>query len=178
MLACHTRTNFTPEYYFFLQLHQMFFNEDGWPLLNQNEYYNDFDGQDEKLAPLTVKDIAGSYDVILTERGSESKALKFFGGSIGNNACVADALPAPSKEVIFTKGKKGGKIKGAYKGKWSLSEDGYSIKIDIDDIGSFKGYAFKAVDWSRKDPSGTRKTISFTALDSNKTGEYLWGNRR
>ncbi len=178
MLACHTRTNFTPEYYFFLQLHQMFFNQDGWPLLNQNEYYNDFDGQDEKLAPLTVKDIAGSYDVILTERGSESKALKFFGGSIGNNACVADALPAPSKEVILTKGKKGGKVKGAYSGKWTLAEDGHSIEIDIDDIGIFKGYVFKAVDWSRKDLSGTRKTISFTSLDSEKTGEYLWGNRR
>lgn len=178
MLACHSRTNFTPEYYFFLQLHQMFFNEDGWPLLNQNEYYNDYDGSDEKLRPLSVQEIAGTYDVILTARSSQTKPVKFFGDSSGRITHVDDALPAASKEVIFTAGKNGGKIKGAYKGKWVLSDDGYSIEISLNDIGTFRGYAFWCVDWARKGSSGSRKTVSFTVLDSEKTGEYFWGNRK
>ncbi len=178
MLACHSRTNFTPEYYFFLQLHQMFFNEDGWPVLNQNEYYNDFEGSDEKLAPLSIEEIAGTYDVILTERSSVSKAVKFFGDSSGHVTHIADAVPAASKEITFTNGKNGGKIKGAYNGTWTLSDDGYSIEISLKNIGNFRGYALKAVDWAKKGTSGSRKTISFTALDSEKTGEYLWGNRK
>ncbi|MCR4580571.1 MAG: glycoside hydrolase family 43 protein [Treponema sp.] len=178
MLACHSRTNFTPEYYFFLQLHQLFFNQDGWPILNQNEYYNDFNGQDEGLKALSLEDVSGTYDVILTERSSTTKPVKFFGDSSGRIMHVADALPAASKEVIFTKGKNGGKIKGAYKGSWILSEDGYSIEITLNDIGNFRGYVFEAVDWAKKGTSGARKTISFTALDSIKSGEYLWGNQK
>jgi len=38
LFACHARTNFLPGYYFFLQVHQLFFTDDGWPVLNQNEY--------------------------------------------------------------------------------------------------------------------------------------------
>ncbi|MCR5189052.1 MAG: glycoside hydrolase family 43 protein [Treponema sp.] len=178
MLACHSRTNFTPEYYFFLQLHQMFFNDEGWPILNQNEYYNDFDGADEGLKALSVEDIAGSYDVILTERSSETKPVKFFGAASGRVTHIADAMPAASKEIILTAGKNGGKVKGAYKGKWTLSEDGYTIEISLKDIGNFRGYVFQAVDWARKGTSGSRKTISFTTLDSTKSGEYLWGNRK
>jgi len=178
MLACHSRTNFTPEYYFFLQLHQLFFNQDAWPVLNQNEYYNDYQGLDEILKPLTPEDIAGSYDVILTERSSQTKTVKFFGDSSGHIVHVADAQPALSKEIIFTKGKNGGKVKGAYKGKWTLADDGYSIEISLDNIGNFRGYIFEAVDWARKGTSGSRKTISFSALDSEKTGEYLWANQK
>ena len=178
MLACHSRTNFTPEYYFFLQLHQMFFNADGWPVLNLNEYYDDYDGDDEKLASLSVDEISGSYDVIVSERSSETKAVKFYGDSSGRIVHVADALPAKSKEIILAKGKNGGKIKGAYKGKWSLSEDGYSLEISLDGFGTFRGYVFQAVDWAKKGTSGSRKTLSFTALDSEKSGEYIWGNRK
>ena len=178
MLACHSRTNFTPEYYFFLQLHQMFFTPDGWPLLNQNEYYNDYDGADERLAPLSVQDVAGTYDVILTERSSETKAVKFFGDSSGRIAHAADALPATSKELVLTKGKNGGKLKGAYKGSWTLLDDGCSIRLSIDGTGDFQGYVLNSVDWAKKGTSGSRKTISFTALDAEKTGEYIWGNRK
>ena len=178
MLACHSRTNFTPEYYFFLQLHQMFFNDDGWPILNQNEYYNDFNGADEGLRAISVEEIAGTYDVILTERNSDTKLVKFFGDSSGRIAHIADAMPASSKEVIFTAGKNGGKVKGAYKGKWTLSDDGYTIEIDLKDVGVFRGAVFNAVDWAKKGTSGSRKTISFTALDSTKSGEYLLGNRK
>lgn len=176
MLACHSRTNFTPEYYFFLQLHQMFFNSDGWPLLNQNEYYNDYDGSDEKLLPLSVEEIAGSYDVILTERNSKTSLVKLFGDESGKMIHEADALPAKSQEIILTAGKNGGKIKGAYKGSWTLGEDGFSIEINLSEKGTFRGYIFRAVDWSKKDNSSARRTLTFTALDSEKTGEYLWGN--
>ncbi|MCR4743473.1 MAG: glycoside hydrolase family 43 protein [Treponema sp.] len=178
MLACHSRTNFTPEYYFFLQLHQMFFNKDGWPILNQNEYYNDYEGLDEGLRPLSVEEIAGTYDVILTQRSSETKPVKFFGNASGRIAHIADALPATSQEIILSGGKSGGSIKGAYRGKWTLMQDGYTIEMDIKNIGIFRGYVFQAVDWAKKSTSASRKTISFTLLDSEKSGEYFWGNRK
>ena len=174
LFACHSRTNFLPGYFFFLQVHQMFFTEDGWPVLNQNEYYEDANTK-EALAPLTKSDVAGTYDAILTVRGTEKGDFQPFAQPTPIPAVSQDdAIPTPSKELRL---EADGSVSGAYKGKWSLGADGYTVKIALDNIGEFNGYALKAVDWAKK-KGDTRKVITFTAIDGENSGEYLWGNKR
>lgn len=177
VFANHTRTNFLPGYFFFLQIHQMFFTEDGWPVLNQNEYYNDYDGKDEALAPLSAEDIAGTYDTILTVRSDRQGDYTFNGDTKPvTGIYLDDAIPTESKEVVL---EADGTVKGTYKGTWTLSDNGYSVVIKINGLGDFKGYVLKATDWA-KNRSTTRKTVTFTTLECSGKGcgEYFWGNRR
>lgn len=180
LFASHTRTNFLPGYFFYLQVNQMFFTESGWPVLNQNEYYNDYAGADEGLRPLSPAEVAGEYDVILTVR--DAKTGKFRGNSYFEpvDACLADAVPTVSKKIVLNAD---GKVSGAYSGKWSLGKDGYSIKLSLKGTGGkkkageFTGFALNAVDWSRNGDE-KRRTISITTIDMAGSGEYFWGNKR
>ncbi len=121
----------------------------------------------ENLVPLTMQEIAGEYNLILTQRSS--------------NAAV-DASPTLSKKVKISPE---GDISGSYKGHFTLESDGNSIIIDFGKNGIFKGKVFNAVNQCRKDSSSLEKmqTISFTALCSqenapnNFKGEYIFGNR-
>ena len=182
MFACHTRTNFKAGYYFYLQCRQMFFTQEGWPVLNQNEYYDDYNGSDEKLAAVTAADIAGTYDTILTVRGIETSIPTIFGETVSKAYNTCDATPTASCSMAFAED---GSISGSYSGTWKLASDGYTITISLKDstgaaLGTFKGYVLKATDWARIG-SVTRQTISFTTIDSTagdaKAGEYFFGNK-
>ena len=187
MFANHTRTNFLYEYEFFLQLHQMFFNADGWPVLNHNEYYNDYtditDDGDESLCSLKLKEIAGTYDTILTERGTTTataSSLGLYGCSSTDTVNSIDAVPTESKEIVISKK---GVISGSYTGTVTLADDGYTATIVLDGYGTFKGFFMHAVDWARKGgEDAERSTITFTTLSSTTTdaasGEYFWGNKQ
>lgn len=173
LLACHSRTTFMGGS-FVLRIHQMFFSDDGWPLLNQNDFYDDYsdltsDGS-ESLAPLTLAEIAGTYKTIMTERGSETSTLNLAGQTYEGN--TADGKATASKKMIIGAD---GKISGRYTGKITLASDGYSASISLDNVGTFRGYFLHAVDWAKK--SGARRTITFTTIDSQKSGEYFWGNK-
>ena len=197
IFACHARTNFQMGYYFYLQCHQMFFNEDGWPVLNQNEFYPDYksitvDGK-ESLSKLTVSEVAGDYNTILTVRGAETAAINtlgIFGASdISGSANKADAVPTESKKMTLYENGSIGSTDGNYSGNWTLSDDGYSITLTLENgdgvaLGKFKGFVLNAVDWAVKGgASAKRRTLTFTTLcydstgNSQKAGEYFWGNR-
>ena len=174
VMAVHARTNFLPGYFFFLQIHQMFFNNEGWPVINGNEYYSDSNFT-EKLEALSLEDVCGTYDTILTERSEDRGEAKFSGAQKPiQNVYLTDALPTKSKELALNAD---GSVGGAYTGSWKLASDGYTLSVSLDGIGTFNGYALKAVDWAKK-KSGARKVISFTALDGENSGEYLWGNKK
>lgn len=183
LFASHSRTNFLPGYYFYLQIRQMFFTPDGWPVLNQNEYYNDYNGNDERLFPLTVEEIAGTYDAILTSRGSGTRTYTPYGGS-PVECSVFDGVPAESDEMMLNAdGTIGGK---KYKGTWRVSiDDGYTVtisltKADGKKLGTFTGYVLRATDWARRG-RGPRKTLAFTTIDANndaESGEYFFGNKK
>ncbi|MCR5124967.1 MAG: glycoside hydrolase family 43 protein [Treponema sp.] len=193
LFANHARTNFQEGYYFYLQIHQMFFNEDGWPLLNQNEFFNDYSGitddGKESLCKLTMADIAGEYDTILTVRGTETDSVKNLGifgaDSIETSANKADAVPTESKKMTVDSE---GNISGSnYTGTITLSDDGYNATIDLKDssgnsLGTFKGCFMHALDWAKKNKTlDERRVITFTTLCSDssaeKAGEYFWGNK-
>ncbi len=167
----HARTNYMPGYIFFLQVHQMFFTSDGWPVLNQNDYYED-ENFKEGFAGLKVEDVSGTYDTILTVRNAKIGNYKPFGQTTPVEVCLADAAPTESNEMTLGSD---GKVSGAYSGTWTLS--GSELTVALDGVGTFKGYALAAVDWTKK-KGNTRKTVTITLIDGNKTGEYFWGNKR
>ena len=183
MFACHTRTNFYAGYYFYLQVRQMFFTSDGWPVLNQNEYYAKSYNDNETLTSLSVSDVAGTYDTILTVRGTATSSYTPFGGAAGTYN-TADETPTASVELVL--GTDGTISGGTYTGTWALAADGYTITLSLKNssgttLGTFKGYALHATDWARKG-SVYRKTITFTTIDSTsgdtEAGEYFWGNKQ
>ena len=193
IFANHARTNFQEGYYFYLQCHQMFFNADEWPVLNQNEYYNDYTGLTkdgkESLTALKMSDVAGTYDTILTVRGTDTatvSSLGIYGASdVSSKVNKQDAVPTASKGMVL---ESDGSISGNYTGTWQLASDGYSITIDLKDaegsaLGTFKGIVMYAVDWARK-TNEERFTITFSTLcydesgSSAKAGEFFWGNRQ
>ena len=183
LFANHTRTNFLPTYQFVLQIHQMFFNEDGWPVLNQNDFYSDYAGitpdGSESLCALQQDDVAGTYDVVLTERGSTKSS---FSASDGRTVtfCTADEYEKNSVEMKLAKD---GTVSGAFSGSWQLASDGYSVTITLKKKGTFKGVVLNAVDWARKNENDGRRVVTFTALNYNEShndstaGEYLFGNK-
>ncbi len=173
LFACHARTNFLPGYYFFLQVHQLFFTDDGWPVLNQNEYYEDKNFT-EKLEAIKASDIAGNYDAILTVRGADVTDYKPFGQADPVSVVTADGIPTESKQISLSAD---GKVSGSYSGSWKLENDGYTFSVSLDGVGNFRGYVLNAVDWAKK-KGKNRRTITFTAFDGEKTGEYFWGNKR
>lgn len=181
LFTVHSRTTFEPTYHFVLQVRQMFFNGDGWPVLNQNEYYNDYTGitshGTEELCALKAEDVVGTYEVILTERGSNTGTFESKDGPRTFN--LADEN---EKNSATMKIESGGTVSGAYKGTWTLGADGYSITLTLKRKGTFKGVVLNAVDWAKKG-SESRRVITFTALDYSEThadsasGEYLFGNK-
>ena len=173
LFACHSRTNFLPGYFFFLQVRQMFFTDDGWPVLNQNEYYADKNFS-EKLESLKTSDIVGNYDAILTVRGSSISDYKPFGQNDPVSVVTADGVPTVSKQISLSAD---GKVSGAYNGNWELASDGYTFTVSLDGLGKFRGYVLNAVDWAKR-KGKNRKTITFTCFDGEKSGEYFWGNKK
>ncbi len=159
IFACHTRTNFMDPGQFTLQIRQMFFNEEGWPVLNQNEYY----GEGSSLSALTLKEIAGSYDVILTKRSADKSI---------------DATPTVSEKIKIDSD---GKVTGKYSGTVTLKKDGHTVVFELAE-GEFSGIVMKAVNWNLKDKKDNqRDTVTFTVLNSTSGsgyGEYLFGNKQ
>lgn len=181
LFANHARTNYMASWNFMLQIHQLFFNDDGWPVLNQNDFYNDYadltaDGT-ESLTEFTQADVVGNYSSVLTVRTSTVGTVSNYDNNTGSYS-IGDATAAASKTVAL---RADGTISGEYSGTWQLDSDGYSITLNLktaggSSLGTFKGYVLHAVDWARK--TGSRRTITFTTVDGSSTsGEYFWGNK-
>ncbi|MCR4733731.1 MAG: glycoside hydrolase family 43 protein [Treponema sp.] len=179
LLSNHTRTNYLNTGNFALQIHQMFFNEDGWPLLNMNDYYD----EDTELESISLADLAGTYEAILTVRGYDRAVFNSTDGQTENAYCIADANDTASKTIVIDES---GNISGNYSGSLLLDEEAGHIVISLTDLsgnalGTFKGIIMEAVDWYRKGSSAKRKTLTFSTLDSNSSdaaaGEYFFANR-
>ncbi|MCR5252869.1 MAG: glycoside hydrolase family 43 protein [Treponema sp.] len=181
LFACHSRTNFLPGWYFYLQINQMFFNQEDWPVLDQNEYFplND----DDKINDFTLDKIAGTYEVVITVRDNKTGDFKAFSYDKPVEANLADAIPTISKIIDINSE---GLISGAYSGRLELNgkdENGNQfITVFLthpetsDAVGVFKGFVLNSYNWNKKDLKNA-KIITISLLDSEKSGEYLFGNR-
>ncbi len=106
-----------------LEVHQLFFNEDGWPVLSPNRYAK------ETLGKVTASDVEGTYDLILHAAEVSSTIVK-------------------SEEYTFATDGKLTKA-GAEVGTWELSGD-YYITVTIGD-NEYKGVVAPSyIDYNRK----------------------------
>ena len=176
LLANHARTNFFPTGVFALQVHQMFFNSDGWCVVNMN----DFSLDEKRLVKSSSKNkITGDYLINLTRRSAKNAKMK----STDNKTVdfnEADEIESLSKKITLGKD---GKVSGAYTGNWTF--EGGEICISLTDsegkyLGEFKGVVLSAFDNTRKD-GASADTITFTALNSTSDGEakgeYCFANK-
>ncbi len=181
LFANHARTQFYPSYFFFLQIHEVLFNDQGWPVINVNEYDP---AAAQKNAPVTKDSIAGEYDAIITFRSPNVKAGSNFPDvTTGVQFSESDGFVTPSQKIYLNKDNT---VSGAYTGKWSIQssdkyKDAVKISFDLDNIGKFDGFALWTTDFSRLDQT-PRMTITFNTIceqaDAPKAGEYFFGNLR
>lgn len=158
-MVSHTRTDAMPSYNFFISVRQMFFTDDGWCVLNQNEYAG------ERLQAMNVANVMGVYDAVMTVTGTEvENFVKYEGGNPVQNVNSADAHETLSKQIAFNAN---GTVTGEHgTGDWFISDD-YKITVTIGtDV--YVGFVIAA-----KDSKGNN-VISFTAINQN--GVYLFGN--
>lgn len=161
LFANHTRTTYLSPHQFVLQVHRMFFNGEGWPVLDMNDFV------EERAAPESLAEISGAYDVIITERSQGKEA---------------DSTSIKSRQFFIDAD---GNVTGAYKGKveiGAVKEDGAALqaRISLEDKGDFDGFFFYATNMAgRKKSGGQTQTLSFTALNNTggkAKGEYIFGN--
>jgi len=168
-LASHTRTNFHETWYFYLQIRQLYFTTDGWPVLNPNEYGG------ESLRDIAASELAGTYDAVLSLRDNIYGSFTDYNGEVHDKVNVTDANETASKSMVFGAD---GSISGNYSGSWSVS--GHNIAINLksasgNSLGSYLGVVTDAYDSARKGSSVERKTLCFTSFCAS-TGEYFFGN--
>lgn len=168
--AHHTRTDFLASYFFFLQVRQMWFTSDGWPVLNPNEYY------DEILESVDASRVVGSWKAVATERSHDTGNFTTFEGSARSNVFLSDAVATASKSLVL---EEGGIVSGYWSGTWSL--EGTEVVLDLvspaESSGTFRGIVTDSVDWNRNKTLDECRTLSIAAICSasgqSLSGEYL-----
>lgn len=172
LMAAHVRTNFYPAYFFYLQVHQFYFTDAGWLVVNPNEYAG------ETLAALTTAQVAGNYDSVRSVRTGTYGSWTNYQGDAYTTVNVADAQETASKAL--TLGSDGTISGGFYTGTWSL--DGYKITLVLKDtsgttLGTYTGVVTSSYDFSREklvSSAANWKTVTFTTQGSD--GETLFAN--
>ena len=176
LLVNHARTNYLPSWNFMLQVHQMFFNSDGWCVVNMN----DFSMGEKRLEKSSAKNkITGDYLINLTRRSSENAKMKSADDTT-INFNEADEIESLSKKITLSND---GKVSGSYTGNWTFESGEICISLTDSDgkyLGLFKGVVLSAFDKARKDGKQA-DTITFTALNSTSDGEakgeYCFANK-
>jgi arabinan endo-1,5-alpha-L-arabinosidase len=172
LMANHVRTNFFASYYFYIQVHQMFFTDSGWPLVNPNEYAG------ESLQSLTASQVAGTYDAVRTVRSGTAGAWTNFEGTAYTAVYTADAQETTSNSLVL--GTDGTISGGTWAGNWYIASGG-KVTLALTTasgtaVGTYSGFVVPSYDWSREKLASSvpRTTLALTTLGSD--GELLMAN--
>jgi arabinan endo-1,5-alpha-L-arabinosidase len=135
-LIYHTRFDGGTEYHE-VRVHQMFRNEDGWPVVAPYEYNSDIISE----TGYSKDEVVGTYEFI----------------NHGNSNNGASMLPTLSVNLNADLSVSGGAI-----GTWSMTDGSYYMNIVIDGV-TYKGVFFKQNDESIFES----KVMTFSAVGSN-----------
>lgn len=132
-----------------LYVFQLFFNEDGWPVMNPNRYAGEAIG-----TGVTMENAAGTYDVVLHTEGTVIDFVQSQEYTFNADGTVTDASAANV-------------------GSWSLTGDYYvNITLTGEWAGTYKGVVAPGWDMYVTDYTEAYATFSFTAI--SETGRPLW----
>lgn len=148
-LVYHTKFN-DGTFGHLVRVHQLFMNEDGWPVASPFEYDGEKVG-DAALAAapqFSAAQIAGTYNVMLHKYSM-------------NHADYEEVTPVQIKLTAD------GKITGAYPGTWSVGENNSYISLTLAG-GNYKGVVVE----QQLEPSSL-KAIAITAMRAS-SGVHMW----
>lgn len=121
-----------------VEVRQLFFNKEGWPVLAPNRYAG------ESLGVVTAEQVAGTYDVVLHTDGTTANYAK-------SVSCTFAA---------------DGTVSGGMTGTWSLGEEGYYITMTLGGVTysgvvapQYKSYGTKGAIFSITATSDTGRPI-------------------
>lgn len=133
-----------------LYVFQLYFNEDGWPVMNPNRYAGESLG-----TGMTAEKLAGTYDVVVHSEGTTVNFVQSVAYTFNADGTITDAQEANV-------------------GTWALSED-YYVTITLgsgDSAVAYQGVATPCWDMYVRDYTQQFATFSFTATSS--AGRSLW----
>lgn len=133
-----------------LYVFQLYFNEDGWPVMNPNRYAGESLG-----TGMTAEKLAGTYDVVVHSEGTTVNFVQSVAYTFNADGTITDAQEANV-------------------GTWALSED-YYVTITLgsgDSAVAYKGVATPCWDMYVRDYTQQFANFSFTATSS--AGRSLW----
>lgn len=174
-IASHTRTTFRESYYFYLQIRQLYFNEEDWPVLNPNEYAGETLYRKDGSLFVEKADIAGEWQLIQTERSARKGTFKNFEKKRINGVYIADAQETISKACTLTED---GNVFSPYgEGTWSLEESKITITLTVckDDSLESETIVYRGIVTPAHDMFADKDVITITTMGTN--GEYLFGNK-
>ncbi len=145
-IVFHTRTTDGSEGHY-VKVHQLFVNKEGW--LVAAPYMTD--GESLKENGVTVKDVAGKYEMIIHNIDIDYKNLDV------NKSCVINL-------------NENGTITGEYSGTWSVDEGTSYISLNFNDV-TYSGVALEMYI-----ENSTLSTYVFTALGIDNQIN-IWGSR-
>lgn len=141
----HTRFESSEELHE-VRVHQMFFNEEGWPVIAPYRYVG------ESLQTVTAEEIVGTYKYINHGRAITAEMSTSVDISLKSDGSISGT--DAEGEVLS--------------GTWALSGD-YTATITINDI------TYSGVFLPQWDEDGLKYVMTFTAMNS-ETGTCIWGS--
>jgi len=145
-LFFHTRFPNTGEYHE-VRVHELFFNQDGWPVAAPYRYVPLSKSATPLAAAIEEGEVAGSYKLV--NHGKD--------------------ITATIKTSVNVSLASNGSLSGAYTGSWTFDGDNY-ITLEIDGEGTFKGVLSRQ--WN---PNASSFVVTFSVQSAG--GVSLWGSR-
>lgn len=164
----HTRTTFKESYFFYLNVREVYFNEDSWPVVNPNEFTGNYNSVNKTI---NNESLVGSWELVQSVRSNRKGAFKNYEKRRYNGIFVSDAVETLSKTCTFIEG---GIVETPYGiGTWELKDNNVSIFLTSDE--DDKTISYKGIVTYAYDVMSNKKVLSISTMGSN--GEYLFGNK-
>lgn len=109
-VVCHVRNAVSGSHH--LEVHQLYFNEDGWPVMNPNRYSGEVRGL------ITMEEAAGTYDVVVHSTETVDTIVASVQYTFAADGSITDES-------------------GASAGTWSVTDD-YYVTIKLNNV-EYKG---------------------------------------
>ena len=143
-----------------LHLRQVFFTEDGWPVVSPERYA----GSAERT--FTEADLVGEWEIIRVKEPLHERRLEA-GQVLGGEGELQEGEANVSRSLLL---EAKGRLGKAEKGGWSFAPEKQYLTLDLDGENIANLIVFAGHDWENE-----TETVLFTGLDSQ--GRSVWGKR-
>jgi len=169
-IVFHTRFPVRGEFYQ-VRVHEMFINEEGWPVIAPHRYVP-YSYLPEGALPPQLSPWSSLLWEACSEKGYCRALEKIkFDEVPGDYKLINHGkdISFEIKTAQFISLLEGGQISGEVSGTWSRSHENF-LTVELDGVGTFKGVLSRG--WSE-----TAKALELTFTATSKEGISIWGSR-